>query len=303
LQCVAVCCSVWQCVAVCCSVWQCVAECLPAEQRGTLGVAPQFRLVKKCQKSDLAWFDMDTAKHCNTLQHTATHCNTISEKRECSKHSRENVCLFRISEKRECCKYEWESFRISEKQTLLLESSLQSKTSKFISWHQMRCSVLQCVAVCCSVLQCVAVCCSVLPCVAVCCSVLQCVALCCGVLQCVAVYFTTSNAVEQTIQDFYAVNSPRAATHTHTQEILKSQIAIHFTAANVEEQTFQKLHQHKWWAAVNTPWIHRHTHTDSHTRTHTHTHTHKHVCVCICILIWYICIWYIYVYVFRYVHR
>jgi len=32
----------------------------------------------------------------------------------------------------------------------------------------MRCSVLQCVAVCCSVLQCVAVCCSVLQCVAVC---------------------------------------------------------------------------------------------------------------------------------------
>ena len=39
----------------------------------------------------------------------------------------------------------------------------------------IRCSVLQCVAVCCSVLQCVAVCCSVLQCVAVCCSVLQCV--------------------------------------------------------------------------------------------------------------------------------
>jgi len=34
----------------------------------------------------------------------------------------------------------------------------------------MRCSVLQCVAVCCSVLQCVAVCCSVIVRVAVCCS-------------------------------------------------------------------------------------------------------------------------------------
>jgi len=44
----------------------------------------------------------------------------------------------------------------------------------------MRCSALQCVAVCCSVLQCVA------QCVAVCCSVLQCVAVCCSVLQCVA---------------------------------------------------------------------------------------------------------------------
>ena len=38
----------------------------------------------------------------------------------------------------------------------------------------VRCSVLQCVAVCCSALQCVAVCCSVLQCVAVCCSVLHC---------------------------------------------------------------------------------------------------------------------------------
>jgi len=80
----------------------------------------------------------------------------------------------------------------------------------------MRCSVLQCVAVCCSALQCVAVCyllpyegickktleegkcaaacysviqmcCSVLQCVAVCCSVLQCIAVCCSVLQWVAV--------------------------------------------------------------------------------------------------------------------
>ena len=57
----------------------------------------------------------------------------------------------------------------------------------------MRCSVLQCVAVCeceatrtldpdldheVGVLQCVAVCCSVMQCDAVCCSVLQCAAVC-----------------------------------------------------------------------------------------------------------------------------
>jgi len=85
----------------------------------------------------------------------------------------------------------------------------------------VRCSVLQCIAVCCSVLQCVTVYCSVLQwlsarhsllgedrttseincactmcvavyysvlqCVTVCCSVLQYVAACCSVLQCVAV--------------------------------------------------------------------------------------------------------------------
>jgi len=52
------------------------------------------------------------------------------------------------------------------------------------SWHAhagMSCGVLQGVVVCC-------VCCSVLRCVAVCCSILQCIAVCCcSVLQCVAV--------------------------------------------------------------------------------------------------------------------
>jgi len=61
----------------------------------------------------------------------------------------------------------------------------------------MRCSALQCVAVCCSVSQCVAVCCSVLQCVAVCCSVLQCrkcvVCLCHLYVSCVyhlSLYYT-----------------------------------------------------------------------------------------------------------------
>ena len=50
-------------------------------------------------------------------------------------------------------------------------------------FHNKRCSVLQCVAVCCSVLQCVAVCCSAL-------SQFQCVLLCAvDLLQCVALLF------------------------------------------------------------------------------------------------------------------
>ena len=61
-------------------------------------------------------------------------------------------------------------------------SVLQRGTS-----HIVCCSVLHSVAVCCSVLQCVAVCCSVLQCVAECCSVLRCAVVCCSVLQCVAV--------------------------------------------------------------------------------------------------------------------
>jgi len=59
-----------------------------------------------------------------------------------------------------------------------------------LQWVAVGCSVLQCVEVYCSVLQyvtCVAMRCSVLQCVVVCCSVLQCVAVRCSVLQCVAV--------------------------------------------------------------------------------------------------------------------
>ena len=43
--------------------------------------------------------------------------------------------------------------------------------------HYMRCSVMQCAAVCCNT------CCNTLQCVAVCCSMLQYAAWCCGVLQ------------------------------------------------------------------------------------------------------------------------
>jgi len=60
------------------------------------------------------------------------------------------------------------------------------------NYGAVRCSTLQCVAVCysvrcCSGLQCGVVCCNVLQYVVMCCSVLWCVAVCCSVLQCVAV--------------------------------------------------------------------------------------------------------------------
>ena len=53
-------------------------------------------------------------------------------------------------------------------------------------WLIVRCSVLQCVAVCCSVLQCVELCCTVLHCAALWCTVLHCAALCFTVLHCAA---------------------------------------------------------------------------------------------------------------------
>jgi len=85
---------------------------------------------------------------------------------------------------------------------------LANKTGKTYK-EVLRCSVLQCVAVCCCALHCVAVCCgvlqyvavrcSVLQCVAVRCSVLQCVAVCCSVLQCVAVCVAVCCSVLQCV--------------------------------------------------------------------------------------------------------
>ena len=90
-----------------------------------------------------------------------------------------------------------------------MSAVLSLSTSKGVHLRSLRCSVLQCVAVCCNVvlcdavwfsasvvlflstskgafevymLQCVAVRYSVLQCVALCCFVLQCVAVCCSVL-------------------------------------------------------------------------------------------------------------------------
>ena len=72
---------------------------------------------------------------------------------------------------------------ILESQRLQRQHLRISRLSVGVCRQHLRCSVLQCVAVCCSVLQCVAVCCSVLQCVAVCGSVWLCVAVCCTVLQ------------------------------------------------------------------------------------------------------------------------
>ena len=68
-----------------------------------------------------------------------------------------------------------------------LQSSMPKYTHDTQQLCAVRCSVLQCVAVCYSALPCVAVCCSVLQCAAVYCSVLHCVAVYCSVLQCIAV--------------------------------------------------------------------------------------------------------------------
>ena len=82
----------------------------------------------------------------------------------------------------------------------------------------VRCSVLECVAVCCGVLQCVAVRCSVLQCVAVCCSVMQCVAVRCSVLQCAAVCCVPVAAACQTVH-FERLHITLSGTDENTYSI------------------------------------------------------------------------------------
>ena len=67
-----VCCSVLQCVAVCCSVWQCVLQCV--------AVCGSVWLVccgVSSHGHEWQFNGVDTNSHCNTLQHTVTHCNTL----------------------------------------------------------------------------------------------------------------------------------------------------------------------------------------------------------------------------------
>ena len=88
-----------------------------------------------------------------------------------------------------------------------MSAVLSLSTSKGVHLRFLRCSVLQCVAVCCNVVLCDAVWFSasvglflstskgafevyMLQCVAVCCTVLYCVALCCSLLQFVAVHYS-----------------------------------------------------------------------------------------------------------------
>jgi len=146
-----VCCSVLQCGAVWCSVLQCVAVCCSVQHSRRI---PQVLSQK--------------AEH--TLQHTATHIAT-----HCNTHCN------------------------------TLQHTLQHTATHIAKHYTQKCSttsatnfsgVLQCVAVRCSVVQCVAVCYIVSlemlnnicdefrRCVAVCCSVVQIVAVCCSVLQC-----------------------------------------------------------------------------------------------------------------------
>ena len=184
LPCVAVCCSVLQCVAVCCCVLQCVAVCCSVLQG---------RPHEQCAAGQISL--QHTATHCSSLQHTATHCNQLQLTRadlinevcpavHLNFLPRASVCCSVLQCVLMCCRARW------------VITSSQAPMCV-----QVRCSVLQGVAVCCSVLQCVAACCSVLQCVAVwahpsehflpiasvCCSVLQCVSVCCSVLQYVAV--------------------------------------------------------------------------------------------------------------------
>jgi len=76
--------------------------------------------------------------------------------------------------------HEWSHTHVYTRRTDLSTTSCYSVLQRG-AVNSVRCSVLQCVAVCCSVMQGAAICCSVLQGVAVCCYELQCAAVYCSV--------------------------------------------------------------------------------------------------------------------------
>ena len=88
MQCVAVCCSVFQCVSACCSVLQCVVMCCSVLQCvvvccSVLQCVTVIGLVA-CKSLVLRGFLCRVVcSTCNALQHTATHYNTLRHTASC----------------------------------------------------------------------------------------------------------------------------------------------------------------------------------------------------------------------------
>ena len=117
------------------------------------------------------------------LQHTATHCNTLQDAsiRDVRQPYRSerlllNACTHVAVR---CSMLQCVAVCCSDASLLMLNACTHANTHACVA---VCCSVLQCVAACCSVLQYVAMYCSVLQCVVVSCSMLQCCAVCCSVL-------------------------------------------------------------------------------------------------------------------------
>jgi len=138
LQCVAVCCSVLQYVAVRCRVMLCAAE---------------SRCYIRWLISSLL-YEMTDSSHCNTLQYTATHCNTLQHR----------DAWFIVAM--------WDDSYTPYSHVVYLthmrhDPSLPQPFPRSKRMYvEIRCSVLQCVAVCCRVLKyfemCCCMCCSIL---------------------------------------------------------------------------------------------------------------------------------------------
>jgi len=82
----------------------------------------------------------------------------------------------------------------------------------------VRCSVLQCDAVCCSLLHCVAVRCSVLQCVAVYCTMLQCVAVYSNGLQCAWIVRSILRMSPDCVGFFFAKEAYECKNSAHLQK-------------------------------------------------------------------------------------
>ena len=108
------------------------------------------------------------AVRCSVLQCVVVCCIEIDENKALHRvHNFANaqrfcdVSLLRDDEKSDCAVVDFEGVAILS----YLQPDIDGNQA-LDRVHNLRCDVLQCVAVCCSVLQCVAVCCSVLQCAA-----------------------------------------------------------------------------------------------------------------------------------------
>ena len=137
---------VLQCVAVCCSVFQWLS-------RGPWGRMAHMTI----------WYDTYVT-HCDTLRHTATHCNTLQHiATHCNALQHAYMYIYLNAS----CLTWLQSFLLVLVCVPWLSGVWWPSRHLCGAWHErfvalgLRCNVLQCVAMCGSVLQCVAVCCIV----------------------------------------------------------------------------------------------------------------------------------------------
>jgi len=252
---------------------------------------------------------LQTAVHCNTLQHTATHCITLQYNAThinilhnfLSIHTflistvggKYVFCIFGIYTNcntiTHCNALQHTATHCNTLQhTATLSNILHyfKNTYLFSTMDGMYVfSVLQFVAVWCSVLRRVEMCCSLLQFVAVCCSVLQCtVEFYCGLYMCSQCVASWYSVLQYVAECWTTTPPPEPPCAVHA---LLSFAVLVWTAECALAQESSRKSKYGWrrstgcvmgWDTTtqykDAMYIHMRTH--AHARTHTHTHTQIH---------------------------